>query len=832
MATQGERRAHIVLNGIGRVERYTARAGGGARAVVPPQDRAVHAAALRTQLAAVEAVQRELSTLQREDPAAPRIGLQVEFASFADVPLAVESLARDRQGIELMNVRQHDGRVFATVFVPDGKLSHFKKVLGDYESRQVRDNQRLVDAIQSVHVAEFDAVWNDTADALPPDDVTPIWWEAWLPIGAQRDATVASFRQLAERAGLSVRDAALQFPERSVVLMHGSRQQILDSALLLCYVAELRRAKNTAEFFDRLPPDEQADWGANMQARLQRQPPDPTEGAYVTLLDTGVNRGHPLLAPLIDASDLHVVNPEWDVDDRNGHGTQLAGLALLGDLKPLLEGEGPVAVAHGLESVKLLRWPSDNEGESHGLLTAQAVARAEIAHPHRRRIFGMAVTASDGRDRGRPSSWSAELDRLAYGADDSGVSSRLLVISAGNMRDEATLARYPESLRSNGAQDPAQAWNVLTVGAYTQLSDITEPHCDAYRAIAPVDALSPYTTTSATWAPDWPFKPDIVLEGGNAAIDPGGFVSNMHSLSLLTPHHRPNERLFDTCWATSAATALATRMAAQIRSHYPDLWPETVRGLMVHAARWTPQMLNACLPRGPAGRTGRHLQFLLRTCGYGVPSLERALWSASNSLTLIVQDELQPYLRDGSDIKTCDMHFHALPWPEDLLLDLGETEVKLRVTLSYFIEPNPGERGMANKYSYQSHALRFAVRRPAESQAQFARRINDHVEDGEQTVRGQAVGADRNWFIGESLRRRGSLLSDVWTGRAADLANLGQLAVFPAMGWWRGRLSAARYERKVRYALLVSIEAPEVEVDLYAAVAAQVRAVAEVVVPT
>ncbi len=36
---------------------------------------------------------------------------------------------------------------------------------------------------------------------------------------------------------------------------------------------------------------------------------------------------------------------------------------------------------------------------------------------------------------------------------------------------------------------------------------------------------------------------------------------------------------------------------------------------------------------------------LLRICGYGVPDLDRALWSASNSVNLILQDELQPYLK-------------------------------------------------------------------------------------------------------------------------------------------------------------------------------------------
>ena len=38
----------------------------------------------------------------------------------------------------------------------------------------------------------------------------------------------------------------------------------------------------------------------------------------------------------------------------------------------------------------------------------------------------------------------------------------------------------------------------------------------------------------------------------------------------------------------------------------------------------------------------------------------------------------------------------------------------MRVTLSYFIEPNPSQRGNS-RYRYQSHGLRFDVKRPTET---------------------------------------------------------------------------------------------------------------------
>ncbi len=94
-----------------------------------------------------------------------------------------------------------------------------------------------------------------------------------------------------------------------------------------------------------------------------------------------------------------------------------------------------------------------------------------------------------------------------------------------------------------------------------------------------------------------------------------------------------------------------------------------------------------------------------------------------------------------------------------------------------------------------------------------------------------AGGADAGWTVGERTRARGSLVSDSWSGTAAALANRGQLAVFPAMGWWRNRPSHGRFERAARYSLVVSIEAPEIQQDLYAIVAQQIAAPVAIEIP-
>ena len=108
------------------------------------------------------------------------------------------------------------------------------------------------------------------------------------------------------------------------------------------------------------------------------------------------------------------------------------------------------------------------------------------------------------------------------------------------------------------------------------------------------------------------------------------------------------------------------------------------------------------------------VQRCLRCYGYGVPRLRRALWSAENAATLIYEGELYPYHKVASEIRSNEMHVHGLPWPVEVLQQLGEAQVTMRVTLSYFIEPSPGRIGWTRKHRYQSHGLRFDVNRPLE----------------------------------------------------------------------------------------------------------------------
>lgn len=731
--------------------------------------------------------------------------------------MAFEGLARGAQRIELMNLRYdpETNTEMATVFVPDGQLKAFESLVRQYLESETQKgaprNTPLLNPIQEIRVAAFNALYTDDPKVLPSDPDDVIWWEFWLPIREDRESVLERFASIADGCGFETSDRVLRFPERTVLNVHASRAAITQSLMLLNEVAEIRRAKDTAEFFDGLSPHDQEQWVSDLADRTTAAG---AEGVRICLLDTGVNRGHPLLSSHIDAADLFTVNDAWGTDDATGHGTELAGIALYGDLFDPLVSKGPVNIEHRLESVKLIPAAQSYQKEPYGALTVDAVTKPDTVNPNAKRIFSMAVTSLDDRDRGRPSAWSAAVDELACDVLGERANPRLIIVSAGNA-DKDQAIHYPHSVTTDGIHDPAQAWNTLCVGAYTNKVTIDPPNA-SLRAIAAADSLSPYSTTSGAWTQTaWPLKPDVVFEGGNLATD-GQLAYTEPCLSLVTTSHDIQRRLLTTSCATSAASALAARMAAQITSRYPYFWPETVRALIVHSAQWPARMKDDFL----ISEKKSDYENLVKHCGFGVPDLGRALWSAGDSLTMIAEDHLQPFTRQGTRPPTArDMHLHLLPWPKQELLNMGNIQVEMRVTLSYFIEPNPGiaERGIKGRYRYESHGLRFDVSRPNEDRDQFRQRINKRARDEEEGGY-QGGGSDPNWMLGTQTRHRGSLHSDIWKGSAAELAGRGMLGVYPALGWWKTLTKQGRYEDKVRYSLVVSITTPQSDVDLYTAV--------------
>lgn len=748
-------------------------------------------------------------------------GFYLEIEVPAGEKEVIDKLANRPKKIEVVAVREPEdpeAAVIASVFVPATAETYYQDKVNAYRTQETSkgrpSNEPLVARMETVRLATARSLFTDE-DVLFPRAGELIWWEVWL-----REGRREVFDRMVRRLDLRLKEGVVRFPEREVIL---AMADVASIDLLVAYsdaIAELRRAKDTPAFFMELEGGEQHEWSDELLDRLVA--PDDMAVA-ICVLDSGTTQVHPLIEPALAPEDLHTFNPNWGTADTanrwHGHGTAMAGIALYGDLVPVLTGDEMITLTHRLESVKIL--PPDgepeNEPELFGAITAEAIARAEVQAPLRRRVVAMAVT-SDSTSRGRPSSWSAAIDQLCCEP----MNERLIILAAGNIRADLSTADHLVRNDVETIEDPAQAWNALTVGAFTEKIDVLDPTYAGWSPIAPAGELSPSSRTSVPWDRQWPIKPDVVFEGGNFASDNVSPGRPIDDLQLLTTYNRLNQRVFSTFGETSAATALAANMAASIMVARPLLRPETVRGLIVHSAEWTPPMkawIDQC-----NGHKGQ-IHALVRRYGYGVPDLNRALMSALNDLTLMVEDEVRPFERQGSSaVRTRDMNLHQLPWPREVLAALGEALVELRVTLSYFVEPNPGMRGWTRRHRYASHSLRFAVKRAAESSEEFQARINRAARDEED---GGAAGGSDDWLLGQ-LRDLGSIHSDFWRGTAIDLAHRDAIGVIPVGGWWKEKPYLERWDSAARYSLIVTIRAPDTEVDIYTPVEALIAIPVEI----
>jgi hypothetical protein len=799
----------------------TPKPGRGTALSLQARDRAGHAAHLLTQLNQIEQAAQQRVAAQKAEGVDGGNGIVLQFDSEPGFDLKFESLDFSRSGIELCAVTHADDKTRATVFVPDGKLPFFLKRITAYRDDDnapnadgvtTPKNRDMVESVADIRFAALEALWTDDRQ-LFPDPAQDAMWEVWLRKSEQIDH-LERLRAYAVGHELAVSQESISFIDRVIVLVHGKGRDLARSADVLCSIAELRLAKTTADFFAKMSAVEQQAWVNDLAGRLQ---PPQANAPYVCLLDTGLNNAHPLLLPIAHNDDLHTYKVAWNVDDRGAHGTPMAGIAAYGDLTDALSSQGPWLLTHRLESVKIVSKGDDHAPDLYGAVTIESANRVEVT-AQRQRVFCMAVSTPDNRDRGRPSSWSAAVDALTSGSADQ--QRRLMILSAGNT-DFVSRKDYPDSNLTDGVHDPGQAWNAVTIGGYTTKALLDPTKNPGWEALAAHGDLAPCACTSLTWkGTKWPYKPDIVLEAGNMARHPDhddpDYIDDALQL-LSTPHNFATNRPLTTFGDTSAAAALGARLAAMLWAKYPALTPEAVRALLIHSATWTEPMLRRFTnARGEVDYDG-----LLRCFGYGVPQLRELLSSADNSLTLIAQGSIQPFVKDDGDVKYREMKLHGLPWPKEQLQDLGGTQVQLRVTLSYFVEPNPGDRGWTTKYGYQSHGLRYAVKRARETVSQFEKRINKAArEDGYKVDHRQESGS---WQFKQtdSLTTSGSVHTNLWTGTAADLAARGHIAVFPTYGWWNKRPNLKAYDKTSHYALVATIHTPET--DIYTPVATSIR---------
>lgn len=770
---------------------------------LPSRDRVAHASRLASELTSAVEKMRQAAR-EATDRAPTAEGHLITFEAAAGSLQKPSSLGDRKARAEV--VRESDEQV--VVHMRSGRSGYIERKLEAYATEDAGSgrpkHEPLVSALEDIHATTLEDLLLDPFDDAF-DERGLYWVELWV------------------RGGTNGADAALSVRESLewIVALHDADEVLLDGAFRGVerdiYVARLLGAT-----LESLPTILPAVYGVSpissglrdyylMEGEapggraLTAEGPSDLTATRVTTLDTGVAHAHPLLGPSLRLAESAL--PGANEVDLAGHGTAMAGLAVFADLGAEI-ARGQVLVADSpLESIKIHAGPRStppHDPDFWAARTQEAVDIAESNDAASRRVFSISLGQPQRSTRRfPPHSWTLAVDRLAHG-DGEG---RLFCVAAGNVpegRLSADPAVYPDLNLAERLSSPGPSENALTVGAVTRLDQLpaSGPYAGASPVVAAGDA-SPFTTAGD--AGRFPIKPDVVWEGGNLlAGAPSPIPAD--SLSVLTTGHEPlRGRPLAFSRATSAATASVAGMCARVWDENRDLRPESIRGLIVHSARWTEHMKEK-VPRHADRR---------RLFGYGVPDEEVAKRCLTSAPTLIAESRLQPRRSENGAVVR-PVQFIPLPLPTEALDSLGEAEIRLRVTLSYFAEPHESRRSR-----YWGVSLRWDLQGPLEDETDFRARINRlEREPGYENP-----GNPYDWVIGPDARSRSTIQSDEWVGPAVSLADSKMIAVFPALGWWDDDQS--RHASEQAFSVIVTLDAGDVSVDLYTEIVNSISAVVE-----
>ncbi|WP_315836290.1 S8 family peptidase [Bradyrhizobium prioriisuperbiae] len=820
MADDNKRYRHIHLRGLGTAPKsFRAVGGGSEKDIKPVNDRAAHGRRLRLELdIATEKFADYVGEQADTGIPAQHRGMPLTVLGRPDVELKVgRGRPSSKVGLKILNVRRSDaaeseddsngGPDQATFFVTKTRLAGLKSNLDEYSeygqkpqkdpdsntTRKVNrpENFGLFESGATIRETTLRDLWTDDVEEFPTSRLKKARWEVWTQLQLQ-----PYFLSAAKKLGVELFGRPTEFIE---TVIHGVVATPLELQRLVrqsAAVIELRGASSFASGFFNMPDDERIIALDAISRRIERAPP---AAPKVTILDTGVNRNNPLLRGSLAAADCRTVEGKWGIDDHSGHGTKMAGLALYGDLEAAILKPGPIVLEANLESIVVT---SPTQPATVPARDALQRAIDLVEKKSARRVFCLAQTAVGESEDGRPTSTSAVLDKLAYNDGDT---TRLFCAAVGNAPHSRNrpyqYADYESRNVRFGIQSPAQAANALAVGAVS----LKRGKGDGDLVALPGD-LMPLSRTASSWHKPHPSKPDIVMEGGNLIVDEDGvFCRPSPKHFVLTTSRDVPEQPLDVSGQTSAATALAAGLAARLAARYPKYRMETIRGMMVHSARWTLAMIEQA-KSFEAENGNKGWSSIIDRFGWGVPDESRLFNSASNALTLVIEDELYPYerkLKDGKEkeIRLREMKYFKLPWPKTTLKGLNGVDVRMRCTLSYFIEPDPHAVTRDRMDRYHSYRLKFDVKRFGEDDARAQRRMNSLAEESM-----SGAGSNDGWLGAQ--RSMGTILQDEWEGKAYQLAERDGISVVPVRGWWGDMASTLNYKKPARFSLIVSVETP------------------------
>ena len=306
----------------------------------------------------------------------------------------------------LLSVREAQGDLpeTATVWVSDSYREQFLKLFEDYLNDEKNTekgrpkNEDLVANISRIREAVLEDLWTSE---IPPPKAGRQWWELWLD---GNSAHLTDWEGFVTAHRLRARRSEFRLGDRCVVWVEATWDQLQILPFTSVPVTEIR----SPEFIDTLEDLSIGEQTEYVEDLAQRTTQAPADAPAVCHLDTGVLRTHTLLEGSLAPGDHHSIfrGSGTDVHPR-GHGTSMAGLALFGNVEPLLTGRARIVLRHRLESVRMQPGPGDQRIDplDYGTATVEAVSHPEAARADRSRTFCLTLSTEPDKP-GEPTLWS------------------------------------------------------------------------------------------------------------------------------------------------------------------------------------------------------------------------------------------------------------------------------------------------------------------------------------------------------------------------------------------------------------------------------------------
>jgi len=699
-----------------------------------------------------------------------------------------------RREIEVVS---QEGKDIVVAFIGDGALESFEALLTTLADGDIPANQQVFFALQGIEGWRVrDRMgWALKRDGIPKKDTFVLDVELW-PLEdspSERKSMWASFEGWLQEEKIAKLDSVKQpgitlyrvrcNADQSEKLLHHRDIRTVDLPPRYGITMEMRRA-------------DIQDLGAV---------PQPAENAPgVTVLDSGLTTGHPLLSPAVGEAESFL--PGKDPADEHGHGTLVGGIALYGDIQERLEKKTFVPELH-LFSGRIL----DEKAENGTGFVANHITKAVqyFNEEYDCRVFNLSFG-----DLNKPY-LGGHLRDLAFTLDTlSRDLDVLFVVSTGNVSGNTLDGlewrdNYPQYFFKEdwSLVDPAPALNVLTVGSLARY-DLTT-NSGRYRSdpgevvIAGINQPSPFSRCGPTVG--GAIKPDLVAYGGNWAINTraGNMLVPNSGLGELSTNWQSikDSRLFADDSGTSFAAPHVAHKAAMLQREIPDASPNLMRALLVAHAR-TPKEVSALF--------NEERDQVCAVTGYGEVDSSGLSRSIENEVTLITE----------TSIANKKHHFYEIPVPEDFLTK-GKRKREISVALAY----TPYVRSTRIDY----RATRVSFKLVAASDISDVLTTFDQATDKEKYDEIKDIGKEigvSNRDITSTLRNKGTVQSATWLFRQfnsrAILKNKKLFVVVTRHDFpWGESLSAA----EEKYALVAAFRDREnEEAKLYTQIRTRLKA--------